>query len=182
MQKYLFICLAVFIGTANAATSGFSGAYDAGNWNQSLNGGRINTNKAPKRIIIRSSNNGSGANNTNFTIAALADGIVSFKWRYTTKDTRAKFDPFGWVLNGVFTKVTKNRKSGPQRGSVSFAVLAGDVFGFSARATDSIGGRGRGVVRNFSAPSAVPVPSALLLMGSGLIGVATAARRKTKKA
>lgn len=29
-------------------------------------------------------------------------------------------------------------------------------------------------------PSAVPAPSALLLMGSGLIGVATAARRKAK--
>ena len=38
-----------------------------------------------------------------------------------------------------------------------------------------------GILTVDTAPSAVPAPSALLLMGSGLIGVATAARRKKAK-
>ena len=108
MKKYLFIYLAFFLGTANAAPiNNFTSDYDISNWTQSLNGGSIDTSGAPNSIIEVSSNSGGGSSNTDFTITSLDSGIVTFSWVYNTSDDDGSFyDPFGWLLNNSFTQVT----------------------------------------------------------------------------
>ena len=127
-----------------------------------------------------------GVSKANFTIKALADGLVSFKWNFKTDDghsttvkvgnekisTRSSFDPFGYLLNNVFVQLTQNAyKEDSQLGTVSFAVKKGDLFGFGAFSTTSNKGSATTTVSGFSfinepskAPSAVPVPAALWLM------------------
>lgn len=148
----LFVCL--FLGSANAAIiNDFTGGYDASNWDQSLDGGSIDLSGAPFSIIAISSNSGGGSSNTEFTIAALEDGLVTFDWLYNTADSDgSSFDPFGWLLNGVFTQVTTNGVFATQSGTESFSVLSGDIFGFRAYSTDSVFGSATTTISNFSAP------------------------------
>lgn len=115
--------------------------------------------------------------NQDFTIAASGDGTVSFDWVYQTLDEflSAYWDPFGILLNGVFTKLTEDNgpdEDGPiaQSGSVSFSVTTGSVFGFRAHSIDSILGAATTTISNFSFIP-VPEPSTILLLGSGFAGV-----------
>ncbi|WP_432472338.1 hypothetical protein [Amphritea sp. HPY] len=171
MKKYLFICFFMFAATSNAATlGGFDGSYATGNWTQDLNGGLIDTINAPSSVALTGRDDySSQAAVTDFTIAAVAAGSVSFDWDYTTLDGSASYDPFGWVLNGVFTQLTDDTLSG-QSGVESFLVAAGDIFGFRVATEDSGFGAGTAVISNFSAPevSAVPVPAAIPLFASAL--------------
>ncbi|MEO1899651.1 MAG: PEP-CTERM sorting domain-containing protein, partial [Methylococcales bacterium] len=48
---------------------------------------------------------------------------------------------------------------------------AGEVFGFRAHSIDSAFGAATTTISNFSAPAAVPVPAAVWLFGSGLMGL-----------
>ena len=181
MRKYLFLCLILCFGTASA---NFSGGYDVSNWSQSLDGGVIDLSGAPDSINLISSNVGDDLPaSTDFTVTALADGMVNFDWLFTTADQEGPaFDPFGWLFNGVFTQLTDNSGSITQSGSTMFAVVAGDIFGFSARSTDSCCGSGTTTITNFSAPDAsvstVPVPAAAWLFGSALLGFFGFSRRK----
>ena len=178
-------CITFISTSVSAATiNDFTGGYDVSNWTQSLDGGSINTAGAPNSIVLTSANgsptDGRGpATNTTFTIAALGDGLVSFDWDYSTTDSLGPtFDPFGYLLNGAFTQLTNDGGANAQSGSTAFAVLAGDVFGFDQQATDSCCGPGVTTISGFSAPSAIPVPAAVWLFGSGLLGLVGIARRK----
>jgi hypothetical protein len=87
----------------------FAGPYAPANWTQSIGGdGSINTSGAPGSIILNGSDNDSGAQNVDFTITAPATGIVSFDWSYSTQDEAAKWDPFGYLVNGNFTILTRD--------------------------------------------------------------------------
>lgn len=179
MKKYLFIYLACFLGTANAATiENFTSDYDVSNWSQSLNGGSIDTSGAPTSIIEISSNTDTGLSaDTDFTITSLDDGIVTFNWVYSTEDRDGSFyDPFGWLINGSFTQLTVDDLFTTQSGVESFTVNAGDVFGFRMTSLDSALGAATVVISGFSAPAPngvapVPVPAAVWLFGTGLIGL-----------
>jgi hypothetical protein len=180
MKKYLFIYLACFLGTANAATiENFTSDYNVSNWSQSLNGGSIDTSGAPTSIVEISSNTGSGfPANTDFTVTSLDNGIVTFNWVYNTEDEDGSFfDPFGWLLNGTFTQLTTDNLFTTQSGAESFSVNTGDTFGFRMNSFDSALGSATTVISNFSAPGApdnvspVPVPAAVWLFGTGLIGL-----------
>ncbi len=178
MKKHLFLCLILCLETTNAASiNNFSGGYDVSNWSQSLNGGTIDTSGAPNSIIETSSNLDPGfmTNNksadTDFTIASLGSGLVNFGWLYNTSDWDSSYDPFGSLLNGVFTQITVDGISTSQSGAASFNVLAGEVFGFRAHSIDSAFGAATTTISNFSAPAAVPVPAAVWLFGSGLMGL-----------
>ncbi len=177
MKKHLFLCLILCLETTHAASiNNFSGGYDVSNWSQSLNGGTIDTSGAPNSIIETSSNldpdfmNNNSAD-TDFTIASLGSGLVNFGWLYNTSDWDSSYDPFGSLLNGVFTQITVDGISTSQAGTASFNVLAGEVFGFRAHSIDSAFGAATTTISNFSAPAAVPVPAAVWLFGSGLMGL-----------
>jgi len=148
----------------------FAGPYAPANWTQSIGGdGSINTSGAPGSIVLNGSNNGSGAQNVNFTITAPAAGIVSFDWSYITGETSSFWDPFGYLVNGNFTKLTNSTVKN-QSGSSIFSVLQGDVFGFSQRSDDSQGSPASTTISNFNGPTSAPpssVPGPLPLLGAG---------------
>lgn len=178
MRKIVCLFACLFISTANAGIiTDFTAGYDVANWTQVLDGGIIDLSGAPTQIIEISSNVDMGPvpADTDFTIAALGDGNVTFDWLYTTADEDAFFDPFGYLLNGIFTQLTTDflptPPETPQSGTTSFAVTMGDIFGFRAASTDTQFGSASTTISNFSAPmsESVPEPSNLFLLGLGMI-------------
>jgi len=169
----IFLCFAAI----TPASASFIGDYDVSKWTSSTkDGGTINTTSAPTSITLTSGNNNSGKpSNVDFTIAAAAAGEVSFDWSYTTKDVwGSSYDPFGYLLKGVFHQLSPNDLllNGTSSDiNVSFAVLAGDVFGFRALSKNSLGGSAVTTVSNFNGPAAIPLPATLWLMGLGLAAI-----------
>ena len=103
---------------------------------------------------------------------------------YSGSTTPAQ-DPAGYLLNGVFTKLSIDEFNinpvgalvpNPQRGSASFAVAAGNIFGFYVYSLDSRFGEASLRISNFSAD--VPEPTSLALLGLGLAGIFASRRRK----
>jgi len=179
------VALALLISTtANAGViNNFTGAYDVSNWSISVDGGSVDTSGAPYSILTVSSDTGSkDPSSTDVTITALGDGLVSFDWYFSTEDEDGpEFDPFGWLLNDIFTQLTDNDGETIQYGSTSFAVTTGDTFGFSAFATDSDLGASTTTISNFSAPASiasVPEPGSLALIAMGLFGLSISRKRK----
>ena len=188
MKKYLILILFLCCGTASAD---FSGGYDVSNWSQLLNGGVIHLSGAPDQISLISSDFEVDTDvvdfyPTNFTIAALADGQVSFEWDYITGGI-ASDNSFGWLLDGVFTQLTDSAGDPEQTGITMFNVFAGQIFGFSTQSTFFT--TAETTISVFSAPlavlepptpppSTVPVPAAAWLFGSALLGFFGFSRRK----
>ncbi len=166
-------------GFSNAGLiTDFTDGYEVSNWTYTLRGGAIDVSRGPSTITMISSNNGSGFDsNTDFTIEALSSGLVSFSWSYTTVDAPF-YDPFGWLLNGKFTKLSINIGGSQQAGTTSFLVNSGDIFGFRANTYDSRDGSAATTISTFSAPTSVPEPSTLVIFALGLIGLAS---RRFKK-
>lgn len=119
-----------------------------------------------------------GSNYTTYTTTASAAETVNFDWSYTTFDSDGSvWDPAGYLLNGVYTQLSTNGDIGGQfdtSGTTSVNLLAGDTFGFYVYSADSVAGRGELDVN--MAPT--PEPSSLLLLGSGLLGLAGVVRRR----
>jgi len=155
------------------ALTQFAGDYAPANWTQSIQGdGFINTGGAPASISLYVADDStSESQNTDFTIAAPLAGTVSFDWAFSTDDWLPEFDPFGYLLNGAFTQLTIDDSSLTQSGSVSFSVLAGDVFGFRQNSIDSGYGMASTTISNFDRPLPAPgtasVPGPLPLLGAG---------------
>jgi hypothetical protein len=173
LNIFVLLLVTIFANQANAA---FVDAYDVDNWNRSIDRGAINTKDAPVSIKLTSSNvakdKNKGNRNQDFTIESVGNGIVTFDWSYRTTDTDGpKYDPFGWLLNGIFTKLTDDNGKKKQSGSFSAKVKVGDLFGFRANSFDSLLGAATTTITNFSAPSQVPVPAALWLIGAPLLGL-----------
>jgi hypothetical protein len=159
-------------GTTQAAIVGFQGPYAPVNWTLTTNGGdgSVDTSGAPTSISLFGSNTESlNPILTDFTTLAAGDGTISFSWDYATGDGAAQLDPFGYLLDGVFTKLTDDFR-GSQNGNASFSVLAGQAFGFRIDTLDDYGGRAQSTISSFEAPgAAVPEPgtwaAAALLAG-----------------
>lgn len=178
-MKRTLLALSLLMSTA--AYADFADDYDVSSWTQSLNGGAISTAAAPYLVSMVSSNDGSGPDNTDFTITAAGSGWVSFDWAYINGDIAGSgLDPFGYLLNGVFTQLTMDDDFGVQSGSESFMVAAGDEFGFRIFATDSVLGSSTASIRNFSAPP-VPEPETYAMMLAGLALVGTMVKRRAAR-
>jgi hypothetical protein len=182
----IVLCVMVFVPPVLAD---FVGPYDVGNWDTTLTGAppgggsMIDTSGAPASIEIVGGDLGcsGGPCNIDFTIAAVASGLVSFEWGYeTTDDEGPTFEHFGFLLNGFFTQLSDDSGGISQSGSEAFAVSFPDVFAFRLDCTDCLFGPAFVTISNFSAPLAavVPEPSTLLLLGSGLLAWPLVARRK----
>jgi hypothetical protein len=175
LQTTLVSCVLAFSSLANAGLiTNFTDEYDVNNWTQNLNSGSIGLSLAPTEFTLISGNN-SFADFSDFTIAAVDNGVVKFDWSYTTEDWGQQFDPFGVIFNGEYTQLSNSASSG----TYSWNVNAGDVFGFRSRTTDGIYGSSVTTISNFSAPAVVPEPSTFAIFALGIMGLAS--RRIKKK-
>lgn len=178
-MKKIIMTLIFLVGSsipASATVIDFTGYYDVSNWTSTLTGdGSIDTSGAPGSISMTSNDDGGGSTNQDFTIDAQKDAPVSFYWYFETTDVDGSgFDPFGFLLNGDFTQLTNSGGDDIQSGYASFDVLAGDIFGFRAHASDSAFGAATTTINEFM----VPEPANLALLGFGLLGFAALRRRK----
>ena len=174
---------AAFVGlgaVSQLAQADFVGYYAVANWTVIEEGNSsIDLDNEPTSVTLTSNDVEVDNLNADFTIAAQAAGMVSFSWAFDTSDAGgAAFDPFGYLLNGVFSQLSDDSGSDIQSGSVSFSVVANDVFGFRANSRDGVEGPAVTTVSNFDAPgNGVPEPGTLALFGLALAGLATIRRK-----
>ncbi|MDY7014870.1 MAG: PEP-CTERM sorting domain-containing protein [Cyanobacteriota bacterium] len=152
----------------NAATiMGFQGDYSPRNFTlNNINAdGSVDPSNAPDSILLTGGNNGSGNfGQTSYITTAAATGTVMFDFSYNSFNVDGpSFDPFGIVLNGLFTQLTNNAGSDAQNGTFSFNVELGDTFGFAIQTVDNVFGSAQVEISNFKAPGAsVPEPASFL--------------------
>lgn len=177
-------CVVVMALTAlapAAARADFIGPYAPGNWTISLGAGdgSVDTSGAPSAIAITGANNAAIQVDTDFTIAAVADGNWSFHFAWDNQDsaagTQPNFDFGGFLLNGAFTPYGGADAAGNQ---APIPVLAGDIIGFRVHCSDCKFGPGVLTITEFSAPTieSVPEPNTLILTTLGAAGLAAAHR------
>lgn len=185
-------CLLATGNTLAGPISGFQDIYAPGNWTQSPGTGSINTLGAPASISLTSGNDLSGdPSDTDFTIVMTHAGTISFDWNYLTTDLDGPFyDPFGYLVNGIFTQLTVGTEVGGPSAQSGQGVLVnlsiGDTFGFRQRTDSNLFGSATTTISNFSGPGpssssqAVPVPATALILPVGFGLLALARRRQTK--
>lgn len=134
----------------------------------------------PGKVAPRADRGGAAPDDcyVEITATAPASGTVTFDYDWSTDDSG--FEHFGYVLNGAFTAL---ESGGDDTGSDSFAVNAGDVFGFQVNCTDCVEGNSEVVISGFDAPraaSAIPAAGpaglAILVLLMAMIGLAVIRR------
>lgn len=126
----------------------FTGPFNISNWTLEPNTGIINTSNTPLSITLISGNSGV-IDNTNLTINIPSDGNVQFTWNSTTIDSY-DWDSFGYLLNGVFNKLTPNSGSNPIGGTFTLPLNTNDIFGFNTNTRDGIAGPITTIISNFT--------------------------------
>ncbi len=144
-------------------------------------------------VVLTTNPSGSGAfGETDLTITAAMSGVVQFDWSYSSTDpsqyaatipnvgcglnNAGPCDQAGYILNGVDYQIADDQNQG--MGLVTFAVTAGESFGFYVQTDDNNGGQGMLTLSQFSAPdpSTVPEPSSRIVL-FGLIAAILIGRR-----
>lgn len=187
-----------------AANADFSGAYAPSHWTTTLTGPAgappgggapvdVDTTGAPSSITIIG---GDSADPTTlcwddnlaisrkgcsilYTTTAAGIGDVAFEWAYESFDNSgsAYYDIFGYFVEGLKTQLTDNFGRTVQSGSASFAVSAGQSFGFWLDCGDCYYYEAVATVRSFSAP--IPEPGTAALLGLAIAGLGLWRRKQS---
>ena len=168
----------------SVAEANFSGPYDVANWNFQNTGGStngsVNTSGAPSSILLIGGSSGNGTINgpgtTDFTITAVATGVVSFDWTYASFDS-TDAEGGNFLLNGVPFLLSAYYAGA--NGTFSIPVNQNDVFGFEVYSQLNRYGQGMLGISNFNGPmSSVPDSGGTLgLLALGVAGVEIFRRR-----
>lgn len=188
MKQWIRAALVTGVLIAPTAQADFSGDYAIALWTSVVNGGTIDFSGAPASVTLVSNNSGTPNANQDLYFTAFENATITFDWQFTTVDTAtattagAQWDPFGYLHEGSFVRLTDNGGPNLQSGSVSFDVLVGEVFGFRANTVDGLAGAATIVIDNFVAlgPAAavVPLPPAIWLLGGSISGLLMLTRRE----
>ena len=151
---------------AKADSAGFTGYYTGSDWTIS-NSPTGSTSFSGDGTTLTITGAWGGEN---VGIFAAGTGTVSFSYTLTG----AQFGTF--YANGSQFAVSDGSGTG------SFEVTAGQEFGFDVGGSSPDNpGHGVATITNFSAPLATPEPSGFLLLGSGVIAISGAVRRRFAK-
>lgn len=189
----LHLAAAAGLALALPAHADFSGYYAPANWtiehvpDASTDGGSMDFSGAPGSVKLIGSDLGTDeSSRIEFVISAQAAGTVSFDWLYETFDVGTENPPSppeawdfaGYRVNATVFTLSDGTSGQIQSGNVSFAVAAGDTFGFTLESLDNFGGPAEMTISNFSAP--IPEPASMAMMGLGLAAVAGVAARRRR--
>lgn len=177
--------LGIYLALSQSARADFVGNYAVSDFTltnsaypASSNGSAV-SNNGGLSVVITGGDSGSGLpGSTYWTIEALTSGMVEFDWSYTPSQTglgcglnfQGPCDDAGYVLGqsgqtlqqdlsepGGLTFVDLGSDPNQSSGVTSFAVTAGQIFGFEVD-TYNQGLPGTLTISNFSPPDPSPTP------------------------
>ena len=138
---------------------GFEGELSPSNWIATIDGnGSIDISQSPLSITLlgaddigENSNPPEAGYRTDIVISSPMAWTASFDWNYSTDDFQSSWDPFGYLINGIFYKLTIDSSDLLQSGSETISLNAGDVFGFRQGSDDATYGRASVQISGFVA-------------------------------
>lgn len=153
---------------------------------------------------VGSGSGGGLSGETDLTVQATMSGTVQFEWYYSSSDfsqyastipdagcglnNAGPCDDAGYILNGTDYSLADDQNFNEYQSllfggtavlySYSFAVNAGDTFGFYVHTDDNTGGPGIFTISDFSAPdpSSVPEPSSRIVVIALIAGTVISRR------
>jgi len=159
------------IAVAGLAGTAAATGLEVGDFSWTLNnadGGTGSVDNGNNSLSVTGPDN-SFAGETTLTTTAPTDGTISADYLYTSIDSPG-FDFGFYEVNGANTNFAS---ASGDAGSITFAVSAGDSFGFGVETVDGIFGPGVVNISNFRF---IPAPSSLALLGLG--GLVASRRRR----
>jgi MYXO-CTERM domain-containing protein len=181
IAKLCLVLVAIYAGVPGAEAA-FVGPYAPGNFNLiNSNADGLAALQLDGSLLVIGGNNGSGSlGTTDYLVAAFEVGIVSFNFYYSAQDTPT-YDFAGYMLGNSYFQFADTVGNS---GTITFAVTAGQIFGFRVGTQDNTGEPGQLTISDFSAPdsgggSATPEPSTWLTMAAGVAALVAWSRRQT---
>jgi len=163
---------------AQAVCMGFAGDCAPSEWTVFVErNSSVDFSGAPGSVVLTSSDgdSGDGPFLATMQLPASVSGFVTFRFDYLTLDGEGSddggdpFDPFGYILNGSFVRLSPTGLSQGESfaDTFTFDVVAGDTFGFYAASQDAEFGPSITTVSNFAynVPGPLPVFGAATAFG-----------------